>query len=60
MSHIFTLIGRNSVLSTDFYNPIELNPQYDYSLELNGLHTYNSIPNIDEGINNKFYYWKTE
>lgn len=57
-SHIFTLRGRSSTLSVDFYNPIELDPRYDYSLALIGLHTYNSIPNIEAGVNNKFYYWK--
>lgn len=58
MSQIFTLRGRSSTLSVDFYNPIVLDPQYDYSVALIGLHTYNSIPNIEEGVNNKFYYWE--
>lgn len=58
MSQIFTLRGRSSTLSVDFYNPIDLDLQYDYSLALIGLHTYNSIPNIEEGVNNKFYYWE--
>lgn len=58
MSQIFTLSGRSSTLSVDFYNPIELDPLYDYSLALIGFHTYNSIPNVEEGVNNKFYYWE--
>lgn len=58
MSHIFTLRGRSSILSVDFSNPIELDPHYDYSLAVIGLHTYNSIPNIEDGVNNKFYYWE--
>lgn len=58
MSHIFTLRGRSSTLSVDFFNPIVLDPRCDYSLALIGLHTYNSIPNIEVGVNNKFYYWE--
>ncbi|KAJ8939269.1 hypothetical protein NQ318_015227 [Aromia moschata] len=55
---IFTIsLGRGSTLSIDFYNPIELNSQYEYALALIGFHTYNSIPNIEEGKNNKLYYW---
>lgn len=56
MSQIFTLSGRTSTLSVDLYNSIVLDPQYEYSLALIGFHTYNSIPNIEEGVNNKFYY----
>ncbi|KAJ8969746.1 hypothetical protein NQ317_009580 [Molorchus minor] len=58
MSHIFTVRGRSSILSVDFNNPIELDPKYNYSLALIGFHTYNSIPNIESGVNNKFYYWE--
>lgn len=56
MSHLFTLTGRSSILSVDFYPYIPLNPEYQYALALVGFHTYNSIPNIEEGKNNKFYY----
>lgn len=58
MSQIFTLSGRSSILSVDFYNPLVLDQYHDYSLALIGLHTYNSIPNIEENRNNKFYYWE--
>lgn len=58
MSQIFTLRGRTSTLSVDFYNPIVLDQYHNYSLALIGLHTYNSIPNIEEGVNNRFYYWE--
>ncbi|KAJ8974688.1 hypothetical protein NQ317_019844 [Molorchus minor] len=57
MSQIFTTSGRNSILSVDFFNPIELDSRYEYALALTGFHTYNSIPNIEEGKNNKLYYW---
>lgn len=58
MSQIFKITGRSSVLTVDFTNPIELDPQNKYALALIGFHTYNSIPNIEEGINNKLYYWE--
>lgn len=58
MSQIFTLSGRSSTLSVDFYNPLVLDPHHDYSLALIGLHTYNSIPNIEENRNNKFSFWE--
>lgn len=58
MSHTFTLKGTSHVLSVDYYPPIELNPKSEYALGLIGLHTYNSIPNIDK--NNKFYYDKNK
>lgn len=55
MSHTFTLTGRSNSLSSDYYPPIELNPNYEYSLALTGFHTFNNIPNIEENRNNKFY-----
>lgn len=55
MSQIFTLKGNSHVLSVDFINPIQLNPNADYALALISFHSYNSIPNIDSGAN-KFYY----
>ncbi|KAJ8981577.1 hypothetical protein NQ317_002605, partial [Molorchus minor] len=46
-----------------YFNPYKIrynpdNPKYNYSLALIGFHTYNSIPNIESGVNNKFYYWE--
>lgn len=58
MSEIFTLSGHGPTLSVDFYNPIVIAPGYEYSLALIGLHTYHSVPNINEGENNKLYYWE--
>lgn len=51
MSQTFTLTGRTSELSTYFYPPIKLDPKYEYAIALVGFHTYNSIPNIEEGAN---------
>lgn len=67
MSQTFTIatdpLDRNrenkgAVLSADFSTPIELDPRYDYALALINFSTYNSIPNIEEGVNNKLYYWE--
>lgn len=55
MSQTFTLTGRSSVLSVDFYPPIQLDSKFNYSLALIGFHTYNSIPNIEDGVNNSLY-----
>lgn len=53
----FTLNGTSSVLSADYYPPIELPPEKNYVLGLTQLLTYYSFPNIDTG-NNKFYVGK--
>jgi hypothetical protein len=55
MSHLFTITGTESRISTDFYPPIDLNETDEYSLALINFECFNSIPNIDK-TNNKFYY----
>ena len=53
----FTLQNKSSsVLSVDFSPPIALDQKYSYSIALIGFYTYHSIPNIEEGVNNTFYY----
>lgn len=59
MSRTFTLKGNSSELSQNIYPPITLNPNVEYCLGLIGFHTFNTIPNIEQG-NNKFYYAKTK
>lgn len=49
-----TLSGTSSVLEAQYFPPIELLPNKNYTLGLVELLTFNSIPNIDVG-NNKFY-----
>ena len=49
---------------TTVMNSIILNSDYQYEASLQSIDTYNSIPNITEGINNSFKYfngsdWKT-
>jgi hypothetical protein len=58
MSCIFTLIDAKSTLSTDFPTPVVLDSDSSYGLALLGFYSYNSIPNIEEGKNNKFYYYE--
>lgn len=57
MSYTFTLTGHTSVLSADFYPPIELSTSHKYGLALIGFYTYNSVFNVDEN-NNSFAYVK--
>lgn len=55
MSRTFTLSGNSSVLSANYFPPIEL--KEDYVCGLIDFHTYYSIPNIDED-NNLFHIGK--
>lgn len=55
MSHLFILKSNNYVLSADFLNPIQLNPEFEYGLALTAFFSYNSIPNIEEGENTFSY-----
>lgn len=59
MSYTFTLTGHRSVISADFYPPVELNSTHKYGLALLGFYTYNSIFNVDES-NNLFAYIKND
>lgn len=54
MSLTFTLQGYTSVLSETYYPSIELNPNFDYCIGLIGFHTYNSIRNVEDDVNNEF------
>ena len=55
MSQTFTLKGRSNCLEAYFVPPVELHENYDYSLALISLNTWNTIPNIEPG-KNKIYY----
>lgn len=59
MSQIFTLTGDSSKLSAHLYPHIDLNRSDNdgtYCLGLIGFQTWNSIPNIEDHINNTFTY----
>lgn len=55
MSWMLTFSGNSSVLTTDYFPPIELDRNASYVIGLVDFQTYNSIPNVDES-NNKFHY----
>lgn len=46
-----TITGSSSILEAQFFPPIELSPDKNYTLGLVELLTFNSIPNIDIGCN---------
>lgn len=48
--------GTSSILRADFFPEIILDPNSNYSCGLLDFTSYNSIPNIIEGINNKFIF----
>lgn len=53
MSLTLTLSGSSSILTSEYFPPIEL-PQ-DYVCGLVDFQTYNSIPNVEENKNNLFH-----
>lgn len=57
MSVTLTFTGESSILTSDFYPELELDPTKSYSCGLLEFTTYNSIPNITR-CNNKVYYSK--
>ncbi len=50
------LSGKGSVISCDIFPPIPLPGQWEIGLV--DFTTYNSIPNIEENVNNKFHFGK--
>ena len=54
MSLTLTLSGKSSVLTVDYFPPIDLNDG-EYELGLTTFETYNTIPNVTLA-NNKFYF----
>lgn len=54
MSLTFTLSGKSSVLTVNYFPPIDLSDG-EYELGLTTLETYNTIPNVTSA-NNKFYF----
>lgn len=53
---MFCINGNSNVLSCDFFPPIELGNARPWEIGLVNLCTYNSIPNIEVGVNNMFHY----
>ena len=52
---MFSLSGLSPSISCDIFPPIDLRDG-EYEIGLVDLTTYNSIPNIEKGVNDKFYY----
>lgn len=52
---MFCLSGLGSHLTCQVFPPYDVSDG-DYVIGLVDLATYNSIPNVEEGINDKFYY----
>ena len=54
MSLSLTLTGRSSVLTVNYFPPLDLSDD-SYELGLANFETYNTIPNVNS-TNNKFYF----
>lgn len=54
MSVTLTLSGNTSILTTEYFPPIELSSEREYVCGLIDFQTYNSIPNVDK-TNNLFH-----
>lgn len=52
---MFTLSGRTSELTCDIFPPFDVS-EGEWEIGLVDLATYNSIPNIEKDVNDKFYY----
>lgn len=53
---MFCLSGRGSHLNCDIFPPLELDQKYKWEFGLIDFTTYNSIPNIEENVNNTLYF----
>ena len=57
---MFTLTANNNPLESEIFPPVQLDPSSNYEVGLINLYTYNTIPNIENNINNKFVYNKNQ
>ena len=56
---MFCLTGRDSVLTCEVFPPFDVSDG-QWEIGLVGFTTYNSIPNVEEGVNDKLYYGDKE
>jgi len=56
---MFSLSGKSSNISCDIFPPIILDDG-DYEIGLVELNVYNSIPNVEKGVNDNFHYGENE
>lgn len=59
-SHTVSISGNTSTLRTSLFPALRLKRNKSYEIALLDFTTYNSIPNITEGINNKLFYYENE
>lgn len=59
-SYTVSLVGNSSTLKTTLFPALRLHQGLLWEAALLDLTTYNSIPNITEGVNNKIHYYKTK
>lgn len=59
-SYTVSLTGASSTLRSTLFPALRLQKGKLWEAALLDLTTYNSIPNISEGINNKIHYYKTK
>jgi hypothetical protein len=52
---MFSLSGKGPLISCEVFPPLDVSIG-EWEIGLVGLSTYNSIPNIEKGINDKFYF----
>lgn len=57
-SYTVSLSGNTSTLRSTLFPALSLHKEKDWEAALLDFTTYNSIPNITEGKNNKFHYYK--
>lgn len=55
LNTMFCLSGKGSSISCDIFPPYDTSDG-DYEVGLVNLSTFNSIPNIEAGVNDKFYF----
>ena len=59
-SYTVSLVGNSSTLKSTLFPALRLQKGKLWEAALLDLTTYNSIPNITEGVNNKIHYYKTK
>lgn len=59
-SYTVSLVGNSSTLKSTLFPALRLQKEKLWEAALLDLTTYNSIPNITEGDNNKIHYYKTK
>lgn len=59
-SYTVTLNSKSSILETTLFPALRLSESKEWEAALLDFTTFNSIPNVSEGLNNKIYYYKSK